>query len=77
MKRSSLVPPSVMAILASGLMIVAITWGAPNQIGTQTFAVLWVMRISAKLNVFLSVRDALTAAPWRANGNQPGRHLLG
>ena len=46
-----------LAILASGLMIVAITWGAPNQIGTQTFAVLWVMRISAKLNVFLGVRN--------------------
>jgi len=46
-----------LAILASGLLVVAITWGAPNQVGTQTFAVLWVMRISAKLNVFLGVRN--------------------
>lgn len=46
-----------LAILASGLLVVAITWGEPNQVGTQTFAVLWVMRISAKLNVFLGVRN--------------------
>lgn len=46
-----------LAILASGLLVVAITWGAANQVGTQTFAVLWVMRISAKLNVFLGVRN--------------------
>jgi putative photosynthetic complex assembly protein 2 len=45
------------AILASGLMVLAITWGAPNQVGTDTFLVLWLMRISAKLNVFLGVRN--------------------
>lgn len=46
-----------LAILASGLAIVAITWGAPNQIGTWTFMVLWAMRTSAKLNLFLGVRN--------------------
>jgi len=46
-----------LAILASGALIVAITWGSANQVGTATFAVLWVMRISAKLNVFLGVRN--------------------
>lgn len=46
-----------LAILASGLLIVAITWGEPNQVGTGTFAVLWFMRISAKLNIFLGVRN--------------------
>ena len=35
----------------------AVTWGEPNQVGTQTFLVLWVMRTSAKLNVFLGVRN--------------------
>ncbi len=45
------------AILASGLVIAALTWGAPNQVGLWTFAVLWLMRISAKLNVFLGVRN--------------------
>jgi putative photosynthetic complex assembly protein 2 len=46
-----------LAILASGLAVLAITWGQPNTVGWGTFAVLWSMRISAKLNVFLGVRN--------------------
>lgn len=49
-----------LAILASGCLILALTWEAPNQVGMATFAVLWVMRISAKLNVFLGVRNLST-----------------
>jgi putative photosynthetic complex assembly protein 2 len=43
------------AILLTALLIVALTWGAPNQIGVWTFLVLWAMRLSAKFNVFLGV----------------------
>lgn len=46
-----------LAILASGTLIFAITWHAANQVGMATFGVLWIMRISAKLNVFLGVRN--------------------
>ncbi|MCY7315510.1 MAG: DUF3623 domain-containing protein [Rubrivivax sp.] len=46
-----------LAIAASGALILALTWGQPNQIGLATFAVLWLMRISAKLNIFLGVRN--------------------
>lgn len=46
-----------LAILAMGVLIVSMTWGAPNQVGTTTFIVLWVMRISAKLNLFFGVRN--------------------
>ncbi len=46
-----------LAILATGVLIVALTWGGTNQVGTATFGVLWLMRISAKLNVFLGVRN--------------------
>jgi len=46
-----------LAILATGVLIVALTWGEPNQVGTATFVVLWLMRISAKLNVFYGVRN--------------------
>ena len=46
-----------LAILAVGLAIVAITWGAPNQVGTGTYLVLWIMRTSAKLNLFFGVRN--------------------
>ncbi|MHA7839443.1 MAG: putative photosynthetic complex assembly protein PuhE [bacterium] len=44
-----------LALLLSALLIVTVTWGGPNQIGTWTFMVLWGMRISTKLNVFLGV----------------------
>ncbi|MBS0252231.1 MAG: DUF3623 domain-containing protein [Proteobacteria bacterium] len=43
------------AILATALGIVALTWGQPNQFGTLTFIVLWLARLSAKLNVYLGV----------------------
>jgi putative photosynthetic complex assembly protein 2 len=46
-----------LAIAAGGLLILAITWGQPNQVGLWTYSVLWVMRISAKLNLFLGVRN--------------------
>jgi putative photosynthetic complex assembly protein 2 len=43
------------ALLLSGLAVVAATWDAGNQFGTATFLVLWVMRLSAKLNLFVGV----------------------
>lgn len=46
-----------LAILASAVAILAITWGEPNQVGTGTFLVLWIMRTSAKLNLYLGVRN--------------------
>ena len=46
-----------LAIIATAVVIVVATWGEPNQTGTWTFMVLWIMRQSAKLNVFLGVRN--------------------
>jgi putative photosynthetic complex assembly protein 2 len=46
-----------LAILLVGLAIVWITWDAPNQVGTGTYLVLWIMRTSAKLNLFFGVRN--------------------
>jgi len=46
-----------LGIVGVGVALIAITWGAPNQVGTWTFLVLWVMRTSAKLNLFLGVRN--------------------
>jgi len=46
-----------LALLALLATVVALTWGQPNQVGSWTFATLWVMRLSAKLNVFLGVRN--------------------
>jgi len=44
-------------ILVAGIAVVALTWDAPNQTGTWTFLILWAMRLSAKLNLFLGVRN--------------------
>lgn len=44
-----------LALLASGAAAFLVTAGAPNRTGAWTFAILFVMRVSAKLNVFLGV----------------------
>jgi len=49
------------AILVTAVAVVALTWGGPNQIGTWTFMILWIMRLSAKLNVFLGVPNLAEA----------------
>lgn len=45
------------ALVLTALGLVVLTWGSPNQVATWTFLVLWVMRLSAKLNVFVGVRN--------------------
>jgi putative photosynthetic complex assembly protein 2 len=46
-----------LALLLLGVSVVALTWGGANATGLLTFLVLWAMRQSAKLNVFLGVRN--------------------
>lgn len=46
-----------LALIALGAAVVALTWGAANPVAACAFATLWVMRLSAKLNVFLGVRN--------------------
>ena len=46
-----------LAIIASAGAVVWLTWDQPNQVGMWTFMVLWWMHQSAKLNVFLGVRN--------------------
>lgn len=43
------------AIGLTAVAVLALTWGGPNQVGAGTFLILWGMRLSAKLNVFLGV----------------------
>ncbi|WP_198970702.1 putative photosynthetic complex assembly protein PuhE [Xylophilus sp. ASV27] len=45
------------ALIVLGMAVVALTWNGSNPTGLMTFAILWVMRLSAKLNVFLGVRN--------------------
>ena len=46
-----------LALLVLGVAVLALTWNEPNQTGLWTYGVLWIMRQSAKLNVFLGVRN--------------------
>lgn len=46
-----------LSIIATALVITALSWGAENQWGLWTYVLLWVMHLSARLNVFLGVRN--------------------
>ncbi len=46
-----------LALVVLGAVVAATTWGGRNPTGLACFAILWVMRQSAKLNVFLGVRN--------------------
>ena len=43
--------------LGIAALMAAATWSMPNKIALWTFLILWVMQISAKLNVFLGVQN--------------------
>ena len=45
------------ALVVLALFVLAATWERPNLTGLWTYLVLWSMRQSAKLNVFLGVRN--------------------
>jgi putative photosynthetic complex assembly protein 2 len=43
------------AIALTAALAVMLTWGEPNQCGTWTFIILWLMRLSTKINIYLGV----------------------
>jgi putative photosynthetic complex assembly protein 2 len=46
-----------LAILVLGLGLLVLLWGADNAVALHTYAILWGMRQSAKLNIFLGARN--------------------
>lgn len=44
-------------ILALAAVVFALSWGGENLVGAWTVAILWAMRTSTKLNLFLGVRN--------------------
>lgn len=46
-----------LAIVVTVVLIAWLTWDQPNQFGLWTFLLLWGMHVSAKLNVFLGIRN--------------------
>ncbi|MEM1138881.1 MAG: putative photosynthetic complex assembly protein PuhE [Pseudomonadota bacterium] len=49
------------ALLISAVIIGVLGWGADNQTALWTFLVLWCMRVSAKLSVFLGAPHGVSA----------------
>lgn len=45
------------AIAIMGAGLIWLTWDAPNQVGVWTYVTLWLMRLSAKVNVYLGVTN--------------------
>ena len=48
------------ALALTALLLLAITWNSPNQIGAMTFVLLFALRLSAKLNMFAGVPNMST-----------------
>ncbi len=48
------------ALLLSALMLISLTWNAVNQIGAMTFALLYGLRLSAKLCIYAGVPNTHT-----------------
>ncbi len=46
-----------LALLGTGLVLIMVTWNSPSQVGCATYMLLWLMRLSAKLNLFVGVRN--------------------
>ncbi|RJS92088.1 putative photosynthetic complex assembly protein PuhE [Salinisphaera sp. Q1T1-3] len=46
-----------LAALLMGAVLLVSCWHMPNRIGLWTYLVLWAMHVSAKLNLFLGVRN--------------------
>lgn len=48
------------ALALTALVLIALTWSAPNQVGAMVFLLLFVMRLSTKLNIFAGVPNMST-----------------
>ena len=46
-----------LALIALALAVLGLTWGGSNPTGPAAFVIFWVMRQSAKLNIFFGVRN--------------------
>ena len=59
---------SEMALIAVTFVLILVSYGAPNKLAMWTFLVLFIARITAKLNVYLGVpniNDAFLPTPTR------------
>ena len=52
-----------LALIGLGLAVFALTWGGSNPTGLASFLIFWVMRQSAKLNIYFGVRNLSEGFP--------------
>jgi putative photosynthetic complex assembly protein 2 len=48
------------ALVATGALLYAVVWNQPNRLAADAFALLYLMRLSTKLNIFLGVPNLTT-----------------
>lgn len=48
------------ALVATGALLYALVWNQPNRLAADAFALLYLMRLSTKLNIFLGVPNLST-----------------
>lgn len=48
------------ALLLTALLLISLTWNAANQLAAMTFTLLYVLRLSTKLNIFYGVPNSAT-----------------
>ena len=46
-----------LALFATAALLIAAVWDATNQVGACAFVILWLMRLSTKLNIFLGASN--------------------
>lgn len=59
-RASEVVIHHEIALALTALLLLAITWSAPNQVGTMAFVLLFALRLSAKFNMYAGVPNAST-----------------
>lgn len=47
-------------LAVTALLLITLSWNAPNQIGAMVFALFYVLRLSTKLNLFVGVPNSHT-----------------
>jgi putative photosynthetic complex assembly protein 2 len=68
------------ALATTALLLISLTWNAPNQLAAMSFVLLYALRLSTKLNLFHGVPNAATdiLPPHLAYlTSYYGRHRLG
>lgn len=48
------------ALALTALMLISLSWNAPNQIGATVFVLMFGLRLSSKINLFVGVPNATT-----------------